>query len=162
MTCRAASPDERTASVAAAQTRDSLLWSTFLLGAAIAAALIIGQAASPIAVVIITTVVAGEQLWHRREHIPTHVPAALAPADRLETPASSWIRLLIVAAAFGLVVAGGALLGGGSAALLGWPAGLVLRDLVMVIRVARWQARHRRILAWIDDDTGVQPHVLPR
>jgi hypothetical protein len=104
--------------------------------------------------------VAGEQLWRRRERIPATVPAPLAPTDRLPSARIDWSDLVIAVRIFGLLVGVSAVLGGASAALIGIPAGFVLRDVLMLIGVARWQRRHGCRLAWIDDGDGVTPRVI--
>jgi len=153
---------ETTVDVAATRTRDALVGSALLLAAgAIATALTDDHEISPIAVVGIAAVVAGEQLWHQRRQIPSHVPVTLV--DREDDVLSSVIpvgQALFIAALFVGFVLLSEQYPSISAALLGPLAGYFLRDLVMAIRVARWQTRHNHVLAWIRGGDKVESRIL--
>lgn len=128
-------PPDSTTTAAAAPGRSTLLGSILLLCAgALAAVLIHNGPISPLAVALIAAVVAGEQLWQRREELANDGPAPPARSERFGASAIDWTLLAIVAVAFAIVAAAAALLGGASAALIGFPAGFVLRDLVLLAR----------------------------
>lgn len=145
---------------ATARTRDALVGSVLVLAAGTLATALTDQTASPIVVVVMGVAVAGEQLWHRRRQIPSHVPAALAAGDDVLTSGPTTTKVLIIAAAFVVFLLLNELLQGAAAVLLGFLAGHVVRDVVMAIRVARWQARHGHSLAWIHHDAQVEPRIL--
>jgi hypothetical protein len=67
---------------------------------------------------------------------------------------------LFIVAVFGAFFLLSELVPGGGAALVGPPAGYVLRDLVMAIRVARWQKRHDHVLAWVGSGDEVESRIL--
>jgi hypothetical protein len=152
---------EGTVEVAATKTREALVGSACLLAAGvIAIALTDDHEIPPIAVVVIAAVVAGEQLWHRRRHIPRAVPVTIVHRDDPVASAMPVVKALFIAAMFVVFVLLSSLISGGSAAMLGFLAGYVVRDLVMTIRVAWWQKRHDQVLAWVGSGGEDEPRIL--
>jgi hypothetical protein len=154
--------DEGAVDVATTTTREALVGSALLLAAgAIATALTDDHRISPFVLVVIGAVVAGEQLWHRRRQIPGHVPATVAARDDdLHTSVMPAGKAVFIAAMFAAFVLLSALVPESSAVMLGFLAGHAVRDLVMTIRVARWQRRHAHVLAWIVRGGDVESRVL--
>jgi len=154
--------DETTVDVATAKTREAVVGSALLLAAGVITTAHTGDhAISPIFVVVIAAVVGGEQLWHRRRHIPSNVPVTLV--DRDDGVLSSVIPVgyaLFIAAVLAVFVLVSELFPSFSAAAIGPFAGYVLRDLVMAIRVARWQKCHDHVLAWVGSGDELESRIL--
>jgi len=152
---------ETTVDVATTKTREAVVGSALLLAAGvIATALVDDNPISPIGVFVLAAAVGGEQLWHRRRDIPSHVPVTLVDRNDVDTSVMSAGNALFILAVLGAFLLLSELLPGGGAALVGPLAGYVLRDLVMAIRVARWQKRHDHVLAWVGSGDGVQSRIL--
>jgi hypothetical protein len=113
-------------------------------------------------VVLVAAAVGGERLWHMRRWIPPAVPAALDEGDEVDRSRTLVAGPLFTIVVFCVFAAACLLLPGGQSVLLGFLAGFAVRDTVMAVRVAWWQRRHRRILAWRDDGDRVEPLVLAR
>jgi hypothetical protein len=147
--------------LATTRTRETLVGSVLLLGAGVAVTALIGEhVTSPLAVAVIAAVVAGERLRHRWSAVPTHVPASIEGSPDGPGFRERAAGALIIAAVFVACLVVSVVIPGGGATLLGFPLGFVVRDVVMMVRVRRWQARHRRTLVWLEDGDKLELRIL--
>lgn len=141
-----------------------LLGAVLVAAVAVAATIATGLEVHAAVVLLLAGGLAGEQLYRRRDLVPSEVPKREIEATEVdEGPLRPWGDLATAFAVAAVLFAVGlVMLDGGGNILVGFVVGYVLRELATLLRVTEWERRHDRRLMWRGDGATFRAAVLAK